>query len=239
LREALREYLEEESDEHFGLSWPGKREARKLASMPSKGTLIPQPGEGVNEENTHNIFIESENLEVLKLIQKSYAGRIKMIYIDPPYNTGNDFVYSDDYSEPLEAYLKRTGQSDEAGKLLTTNSKVGGRYHSNWLNMMYPRLLLVRQLLSDQGAIFISIDDNELSELRKICDEIFGEENFVACVAVKMSESTGVKMTHAEKKLPKLKEYALLFKKQFLTINPVTLRNLIDQKVAKLWKIAK
>ena len=180
LREALGEALEDETKEHFGLFWPGKREARRLAAMPSKGTLIPQPGAGVDEENTHNLFIQGDNLEVLKLLQKSYAGRVKMIYIDPPYNTGNDFVYPDDYSEPLDAYLERTGQVDEAGQLLTTNSRASGRFHSNWLNMIYPRLLLARQLLQEDGLIFISIDDNEVQHLRQIMDEMYGAENFIA-----------------------------------------------------------
>lgn len=180
LREALGESLEDEAQEHFGLFWPGKREARRLAALPSKGTLIPQPGAGVDEDNTHNLFIEGDNLEVLKLLQKSYAGRVKMIYIDPPYNTGNDFVYPDDYSEPLDAYLERTGQKDETGQLLTTNSRASGRFHSNWLNMMYPRLLLARKLLSDDGVIFVSIDDTEVHNLHQITNEIFGEENFVA-----------------------------------------------------------
>lgn len=179
LREALGETLEDEAQEHFGLFWPGKREARRLAAMPSKGTLIPQPGAGVDEENTHNLFIEGDNLEVLKLLQKSYAGRVKMIYIDPPYNTGNDYVYPDDYSEPLEAYLERTGQVDEAGQLLTTNSRASGRFHSNWLNMIYPRLVLARQLLRDDGSILVSIDDNEVQHLRMVMNEIFGEENFI------------------------------------------------------------
>jgi len=179
LKEALGETLEDEAQEHFGLFWPGKREARRLAAMPSKGTLIPQPGAGVDEENTHNLFIEGDNLEVLKLLQKSYAGRVKLIYIDPPYNTGNDFVYPDDYSEPLDAYLERTGQVDEAGQLLTTNSKADGRFHSNWLNMMYPRLLAARSLLRDDGVIWISIDDGESANLQLACNEIFGEGNFI------------------------------------------------------------
>ena len=178
LREALGEALEDETKEHFGLFWPGKREARRLAAMPSKGTLIPQPGAGVDEENTHNLFIEGDNLEVLKLLQKSYAGRVKLIYIDPPYNTGGDFIYPDDYSEPLQSYLQRTGQVDEFGQTLTTNTRAGGRYHSNWINMIYPRLLLARQLLRDDGVIFVSIDDNEVHHLRSIMDEIFGQENF-------------------------------------------------------------
>jgi adenine-specific DNA-methyltransferase len=179
LREALGEQLEDESQEHFGLFWPGKREARRLAAMPSKGTLVPQPGQGVDEDTTHNLFIEGDNLEVLKLLQKSYAGRVKMIYIDPPYNTGNDFVYADDYSEPLEVYLKRTEQMDEAGQLLTSNSRASGRFHSNWLNMMYPRLYLARQLLREDGVIFVSIDENEISNLRQVMNEVYGEENFI------------------------------------------------------------
>lgn len=186
LREALGEHLEDETQEHFGLFWPGKREARRLASMPSKGTLLPQPGQGVNEDTTHNLFIEGDNLEVLKLLQKSYAGRVKMIYIDPPYNTGNDFVYPDDYSEPLDTYLKRTQQIDEYGQFLTTNSRASGRFHSNWLNMMYPRLLLARNYLQNDGVIFVSIDDNEASNLRFIMSEIFGEENYIATLYIQV-----------------------------------------------------
>lgn len=192
LKQALGEFLEDENSEAehgstelaevFGLFWPGKREARRLATLPSKGTLVPAPGEGIDEDNTRNIFIEGENLEVLKLLQKSYAGRIKMIYIDPPYNTGNDFVYKDDFKEPLEEYLRRTGQTDKNGKLLTTNTKTGGRFHSNWLNMVYPRLRLAVNLLRDDGVIFVSIDDNEVHNLRLLMNEVFGEENFVANV---------------------------------------------------------
>ncbi len=184
LKDTLGEQLEEEGTEaeHFGLVWPGKRQARKIASVPSKGTLIPAKGEGIDENNTKNIFIEGENLEVLKLLQKSYAGKIKMIYIDPPYNTGNDFIYNDNFTEPLNEYLKYTGQMDEEGRLLTTNKNADGRFHSKWLNMMYPRLRLARNLLREDGVIFISIDDNEVAHLRKICDEIFGEENFVSTV---------------------------------------------------------
>lgn len=191
LREALGETLEDESKEHFGLFWPGKREARRLAAMPSKGTLIPQPNEGVDEKNTHNLFIEGDNLEVLKLLQKSYAGRVKMIYIDPPYNTGNDFVYSDDYSEPLDAYLQRTGQIDEAGKILTTNSRASGRFHSNWLNMMYPRLLIARSFLTTDGVIFVSINDNELNHLTSLMFEIFGEENFLGVMVWQSKKGGG------------------------------------------------
>lgn len=164
LREALADYLEEDgaAAEHFGLFWPGKREARRLAATPSKGTLRPAPDEGVAEDTTRNLFIEGDNLEVLKLLQKGYAGRVKLIFIDPPYNTGQDFIYRDDFTEPLATYLQITGQADAVGHLLTTNPITSGRYHSNWLNMMYPRLLLARQLLSSEGVIFITIDDDEV-----------------------------------------------------------------------------
>lgn len=192
LKEALGEYTEEEGAdaEHFGLNWPGKRLARKMAAMPSKGTLIPVPGEGIDEETTRNIFIEGENLEVLKLLQKSYAGRIKMIYIDPPYNTGNDFVYEDDFTEPLEEYLRRTGQLDEEGKLQSTNKRESGRFHSKWLSMMYPRLRLARNLMRDDAIIFINIDHNENSNLRLMMNEIFGEENFLADVIWKHTQQS-------------------------------------------------
>jgi len=184
LREALGDHLEDEGRdaEHFGLFWPGKRHARRLASTPSAGALKPAPGEGVNEATTRHLFIEGDNLEVLKLLQKSYAGRVKMIYIDPPYNTGNDFIYSDNFTQPVEEYLRATGQTDEAGCVLVTNRQAGGRYHSNWLNMMYPRLRLARNLLRDDGVIFVSIDDHEVHNLRALMGEVFGEENFVATV---------------------------------------------------------
>lgn len=182
LREILDEQLEEVGNdaEHFGLFWPGKRKARQLASLPSKGTLAPVSGEGVNEENTENIFIEGDNLEVLKLLQKSYAGRIKMIYIDPPYNTGNDFIYKDTFRDSIDDYLKKTNQVDDEGKLLTTNLRTEGRFHSNWLNMMYPRLRVARNLLKEDGIMFVSIDDNEVHNLHLLMNEIFGEENFLA-----------------------------------------------------------
>ncbi len=185
LRAALGEHIEEEGadTEHFGLFWPGKRAARRRASEPSQGTLIPVQGEGVNEVTTHNVFIEADNLDALKLVQKAYAGRVKMIYIDPPYNTGNDFVYRDDFREAQEEYLLRTGQISEQGQFLTTNTKSDGRFHSNWLNMIYPRLRLARVLLRDDGLIFVSIDDNEAHNLRMVLDEVFGPENFIANIA--------------------------------------------------------
>lgn len=166
--------------ERYNFSWPDKRKAIKSALTPSSGTLRPAPKESVNWDNTKNLYIEGDNLEVLKLLQKSYFGKIKMIYIDPPYNTGKEFVYPDDYADNIQNYLELTGQINESGRRITTNTETSGRYHTNWLNMMYPRLKLARNLLRDDGVIFISIDDHEVSNLRKICDEIFGEENFIA-----------------------------------------------------------
>jgi len=188
LRAALGDYFEEESAdaEHFGLFWPGKRDARRRASELSRGTLIPVPGEGVNDDTTRNIFIEADNLDALKLLQKAYAGRVKMIYIDPPYNTGSDFVYRDDFREAKEEYLFRTGQITEQGEFLTTNSRADGRYHSNWLNMMYPRLRLARNLLAEDGIIFVSIDDNEGHNLRPLLAEIFGEENYLVTLYIQV-----------------------------------------------------
>ena len=168
----------EDSKERYSLTWNGKARARQIAQEVSTGTLRPAKEESKNWDNTENIYIEGDNLEVLKLLQKSYHGKIKMIYIDPPYNTGKDFVYKDNFKDNIENYKKVTGQVSEEGTKLTTNTDTDGRYHSNWLNMMYPRLKLARNLLTDDGVIFISIDDNEQANLKKICDEIFGEENF-------------------------------------------------------------
>ena len=170
----------EDSKERYSLTWNGKARARQIAQEVSTGTLRPAKEESKNWDNTENIYIEGDNLEVLKLLQKSYHGKIKMIYIDPPYNTGKDFVYKDNFKDNIENYKKVTGQVSEEGTKLTTNTDTDGRYHSNWLNMMYPRLKLSRNLLTDDGVIFISIDDNEQANLKKLCDEIFGEENFVA-----------------------------------------------------------
>lgn len=193
LRETLDPLLEDDraGAEHFGLFWPGKREARRMAALPSHGALHPAVGEGVNEAAAHNIFIEGDNLEVLKLLLKSYAGRIKMIYIDPPYNTSNDFVYRDDYSEPLEAYLRATQQSTSEGKIVTTNPETTGRRHSNWLSMIYPRLILANALLEGDGVIYVSIDNNEAHNLRTVMNEIFGEENFLGCIVRATGTTTG------------------------------------------------
>ena len=179
LKASLGEVLEREG-ERFGLSWPGKSALLKVIQQPSVGTLKPCREESVKFDETENLFIEGDNLEVLKLLQKSYFGKVKMIYIDPPYNTGNEFVYPDNFTESLETYLQYTGMVDAKGRKFSTNSATEGRYHSKWLNMMYPRLFLARNLLKHDGVIFISIDDNEVKNLRALCDEIYGEENFVA-----------------------------------------------------------
>ena len=167
----------------FSFSWAGKDDALSLLQTPSRATLIPCQDESVHFETTGNTFIEGDNLEVLKLLFKPYFGRVKLIYIDPPYNTGQDFVYPDNYADPLKTYLQLTGQTDEQGNLLTSNPETSGRYHSSWLSMMYPRLFLARQLLREDGVICVSIDDHEVHHLRMLMNEVFGEENFVAtCV---------------------------------------------------------
>lgn len=181
LKRALGDWVEP-GKERFGLTWPGKAECMRIIQSPSIATLKPVREESVNFDETENVFIEGDNLEVLKLLQKAYFGKVKMIYIDPPYNTGNEFIYPDNFSETLDTYLAYSGQSDEAGKRFSTNADTGGRYHSSWLSMMYPRLFLARNLLREDGAIFISIDDHEVAHLRNLCDQIFGEENFIASV---------------------------------------------------------
>jgi adenine-specific DNA-methyltransferase len=183
----LRELLGEsaiDQDEKYGLTWHGKRSARQLALTPSLGTLLPCPAESVDWVSTSNIMIEGDNLEVLKLLQRSYAGAVKLIYIDPPYNTGRDLIYPDNFQDGIANYLGLTGQLDGDGRRLSSNAESSGRFHTHWLNMMYPRLRLARSLLQSDGVLFVSIDDNEAANLRMLCDEIFGAENFVADITV-------------------------------------------------------
>jgi adenine-specific DNA-methyltransferase len=189
LRETLGNYLETD-EERYNFTWHGKSKARRIAQTVSTGTLRPCKAESKHWDTTQNLFIEGDNLEVLKLLQKSYHKQVKMIYIDPPYNTGKEFIYPDNYKDNLDTYLEYTGQKDSEGRKFGTNAETSGRYHTNWLNMMYPRLKLARNLLQDDGAIFISIDDNEVANLRKLCDEIFGEENFVASICWKHTEQS-------------------------------------------------
>jgi len=169
--------------ERYSFAWAGKRDAIRILQTPSRATLIPAHDESIDFDSTNNIFIEGDNLEVLKLLYKPYFGRVKLIYLDPPYNTGTDRVYVDDYSDPIETYLRLTSQADGNGGLLTSNPEANGRFHSTWLSMMYPRLFIARQLLREDGVIFVSIDDTEAANLRLILNEIFGEENFLANIA--------------------------------------------------------
>ena len=172
----------DEREEKYGLNWHGKRRARQIALTPSTGTLRPCSEDSIDWDTTQNLMIEGDNLEVLKLLQKSYAGKVKLIYIDPPYNTGKDFVYPDNFQDNIRNYLELTGQVDSGGNKIASNTESSGRFHTDWLNMMYPRLKLARNLLRDDGVLFVSIDDTEVANLRKLLDEVFGEENFAANV---------------------------------------------------------
>ena len=183
LRQELSTHIVEGPQERYHLNWPGKREALLTANAPIAKTLRPCREESVDFDTTENLFIEGDNLDALKLLQETYLGKVKMIYIDPPYNTGKDFIYSDNFAESTEEYLLDSGQKDEKGNRLIANPESNGRFHSDWLSMMYSRLKLARNLLTDDGVIFISIDDNENHNLRKLCDEIFGEQKGDFCAA--------------------------------------------------------
>ena len=203
-------------DERYQFTWPDKKKSVLLANAPIAKTLRPCPAESVGKDGTpggfdsENLYIEGDNLEVLKLLQETYLGKIKMIYIDPPYNTGNDFVYEDDFAQSTEEYLANSGQYDEEGNRLVKNMDTNGRFHTDWLNMIYPRLKLAKDLLSDDGVIFVSIDDNELGNLQKICDEIFGEENFESCVAWRRRTN---QPNDKSKMIAKVAEYILVYAK--------------------------
>lgn len=179
LKQDISEQVVEGNEERYRIEWPGKRDAISLANAPAEGTLRPCREDSVDFDNTKNLYIEGDNLEVLKLLREDYLGNIKMIYIDPPYNTGNDFVYRDNYTQGAKTYQDNSGQTDEEGNRLVTNTESNGRFHTDWLNMIYPRIKVARDLLSPNGLIFISIDDKEVGNLQRICNEIFGEYNFV------------------------------------------------------------
>ncbi len=178
LRRELQDTLAEDGEERYQFTWPDKRKAKRLAHTKINATLRPCREESVDFDTTHNLYIEGDNLDVLKCLKETYSGQVKMIYIDPPYNTGNDFVYEDDFSESAADYLAHSGQYDDQGNRLVTNKESNGRFHTDWLNMIYPRLIVARDLLTEDGVIFISIDDHEVANIRKVCDEIFGECNF-------------------------------------------------------------
>ena len=181
LRQELSKNIVEGPEERYQFTWPDKRNAIRLANAPTTDTLRPCREESVDFDNTQNLYIEGDNLQVLKLLRENYLGKVKMIYIDPPYNTGNDFVYNDNFDQDKQEYVHNSGQYDEQGNQLVTNTESNGRFHTDWLNMIYPRLKVAKDLLSEDGVIFISIDDNEVNNLKKVCNEIFGERNFLAC----------------------------------------------------------
>lgn len=217
--EKLRLILGDEindNPEKYSFSWNGKQSAIKLAQQPSTGTLRPNKEKSKNWDTTENLYIEGDNLEVLKILQKSYSNKVNIIYIDPPYNTGHDFVYKDNFNDSIDNYFLQTKQTNKEGTRYSTNSESTGRYHTNWLNMMFPRLILARNLLSEDGVIYISIDDNEYSNLKKICDEIFGENNFIASLAVENNpkgrkNSSFISYTH---------EHLLIYAKNIIKTPP-------------------
>jgi adenine-specific DNA-methyltransferase len=205
LRQELSSSIVEGPQERYHLNWPGKREALLTANAPIAKTLRPSRDESVAFDSTRNLFIEGDNLEALKLLQETYLAKIKLVYIDPPYNTGKDFIYKDDFSADVGDYLQQSNQADSEGGRLVSNTEANGRFHSDWLSMIYPRLKLARNLLRDDGVILISIDDNEADNLRKICDEVFGEENFVSQIVWQRSKKGDSKL------IAKVHEYILCY----------------------------
>ena len=207
LRQLLGDVVDE-GEEKYGLNWRGKRHARQLALTPSTGTLRPCPEDSVDWNTTQNLMIEGDNLEVLKLLQKSYAGKVKLIYIDPPYNTGKNFVYPDDYRDTISNYLTLTGQADSENRPLKSNIEASGRFHTDWLNMIYPRIKVARNLLKSDGLIIISVDDHEVSNIRKVLDEIFGEEQFQAQIIIQSN-----KRGQTYKQIAKTHEFIIIYSK--------------------------
>ena len=230
LKRVLGEWVDP-GKERFGLTWPGKAECMKIIQSPSVATLKPVREESVNFDETENLFIEGDNLEVLKLLQKAYFGKIKMIYIDPPYNTGGEFIYPDKYTETLDTYLAYTGQIDDEGRKFSTNTEAGGRYHSIWLNMIYPRLYLARNLLREDGAIFLSIGQDEVGNLMELCSEIFGGENLVT-ICSRVMKTGGQKGVHFSPCV----DYVLVYAKNILELSqfrsPIS-QNIIDKVYTK------
>lgn len=219
LKQILGDYVDD-SEERYRFVWNGKGEALRLSQTPSMGTLRPakEEGESKNWDETENLYIEGDNLEVLKLLQKSYFNKVKMIYIDPPYNTGGDFVYKDNFKDNIQNYKKITGQVDSEGNATTTNREYSGRYHTDWLNMMYPRLKLARNLLTDDGAIFISIDEHEVHNLKKICDEIFGDENYITELIWEKKKKPSFLNTNLGTKI----EYVLVYGKDRIKVGALS-----------------
>ncbi len=219
LRRVMGDWVDE-STERFGLTWPGKAACMKVIQAPATGALRPDREESVNFDVSENVFIEGDNLEVLKLLQKAYFGRIKMIYIDPPYNTGNEFIYPDNYAENLDTYLAYTGQSDDDGRKFSTNSEGAGRFHSRWLNMMLPRLYLAKNLLREDGAIFVSINDAEAANLKAVLDTVFGQENFISQMVWQRSKKGD------SKQIANIHEYIFCYTKN----SPESIKNRVWRK---------
>jgi len=232
LRQQLSGVLVEDDNERYRLDWPGKKASLLKANTPVDKTLRPCRGESVNFDTTENLYIEGDNFEVLKILQESYLGKIKMIYIDPPYNTGNDFIYKDDFKKSKEEYEEDLGVEDEEGGKLFRNTDSNGRFHSDWLSMMYERLVVARDLLRDDGVIFVSIDDNEVHNLRKICDEIFGEENFVDQLIWKKRYGGGAK----EKHLVSLHEYIVMYCRNIERLGEIFIP-LTEESIARYYKL--
>lgn len=232
LRQELSDVIVEGPQERYHLNWPGKREALLTANAPIAKTLRPVREESVDFDTTQNLFIEGDNLDALKLLQENYLGKVKMIYIDPPYNTGTDFLYADNFSEDAENFLIRSNQKSNSGEQLIVNAESNGRFHSDWLSMIYPRLRLARNLLSEDGLILISIDDHEVAQLRSVCDEIFGAGNFVECLIWKRRYGGGAK----EKHIVSIHEYVLVYAKEISAI-PEIFINLSDEQVERYYKL--
>jgi len=224
LKQNLSDSVMSERAERYQFTWPDKSKAILLANSPINATLRPCREDSVDFDNTQNLYIEGDNLDVLKCLKETYFHKVKMIYIDPPYNTGNDFVYEDDFAQSSEEYLANSGQFDEQGNRMFTNAESNGRFHTDWLNMIYPRLKVARDLLTDDGVIFISIDDNEVENLRKVCDEVFGEQNFVDCLHWKKKKQPSFLAKHTAKVM----EYVIVYAKNTFKLEKLSVEKVSD-----------
>ena len=224
LKQNLSDSVMSERAERYQFTWPDKSKAILLANSPINATLRPCREDSVDFDNTQNLYIEGDNLDVLKCLKETYLHKVKMIYIDPPYNTGNDFVYEDDFAQSSEEYLANSGQFDEQGNRMFTNAESNGRFHTDWLNMIYPRLKVARDLLTDDGVIFISIDDNEVENLRKVCDEVFGEQNFVDCLHWKKKKQPSFLAKHTAKVM----EYVIVYAKKTFKLEKLSIEKVSD-----------
>ena len=224
LKQNLSDSVMSERAECYQFTWPDKSKAILLANSPINATLRPCREDSVDFDNTQNLYIEGDNLDVLKCLKETYLHKVKMIYIDPPYNTGNDFVYEDDFAQSSEEYLANSGQFDEQGNRMFTNAESNGRFHTDWLNMIYPRLKVARDLLTDDGVIFISIDDNEVENLRKVCDEVFGEQNFVDCLHWKKKKQPSFLAKHTAKVM----EYVIVYAKNTFKLEKISVEKVSD-----------